>query len=204
MFILLIIGLLHAYLLWAGDILVPYALCGILLWWMRNRSARTLLYAAILMLAIGAAMGAAHGLTWDSMSEADRAAELEGRLSSSTYARVALVATPVGLGLAFVGALELDRVAYAMPIRALVDLSNYAGAVFASIGYAATLIWIVKRQAMAGLRRRLLPLDRWHSPIACFTALPLPSCSSAGALDSPAASTTPRSCSSSSRSGSCS
>ena len=80
---------------------------------------------------------------------------LEGRLSSSTYARVALVATPVGLGLAFIGALELDRVAYAMPIRALVDLWNYAGAVFASIGYAATLIWIVKREAMAGLRRRL-------------------------------------------------
>ena len=42
-----------------------------------------------------------------------------------------------------------------MPIRALVDLWNYAGAVFASIGYAATLIWIVKREAMAGLRRRL-------------------------------------------------
>ena len=220
MFVLLVIGLLHAYLIWAGDILVPYALCGILLlWWMRNRTARTLLYSAIVMLAIGAALAVVHGLTWGSMSEADRAAELElmmptreqalghvdlmlggylrfvagsaagtfmfetmffalfffwrcggmmllgmslyksgflgGRLSSSTYARVALVATPVGLGLAFIGALELDRVAYAMPIRALVDLWNYAGAVFASIGYAATLIWIVKREAMAGLRRRL-------------------------------------------------
>ncbi len=220
MFVLLVIGLLHAYLIWAGDILVPYALCGILLlWWMRNRTARTLLYSAIVMLAIGGALAVVHGLTWGSMSEADRAAELEmmmptreqalghvdlmlggylkfvagsaaetfmfetmffalfffwrcggmmllgmslyksgfleGRLSSSTYARVALVATPVGLGLAFIGALELDRVAYAMPIRALVDLWNYAGAVFASIGYAATLIWIVKREAMAGLRRRL-------------------------------------------------
>ena len=47
MFVLLVIGLLHAYLIWAGDILVPYALCGILLlWWMRNRTARTLLYSA--------------------------------------------------------------------------------------------------------------------------------------------------------------
>jgi uncharacterized protein len=171
------------------------------------------------MLAIGAALAIAHGLAWDSMSEADRAAELElmmptreqalghvqlmrgsylgfvagsaaatlmfetlffalfffwrcggmmllgmslyksgfleGRLSLSTYARVALIATPLGLGLAFIGALELDRVAYAMPIRALVDLWNYAGAVFASIGYAATLIWIVKRGAMAGVRHRL-------------------------------------------------
>jgi uncharacterized protein len=42
-----------------------------------------------------------------------------------------------------------------MPIRAAVDLWNYAGAVFASIGYAATLIWIVKRGTLVGLRRRL-------------------------------------------------
>ena len=220
MFVLLAIGLIHAYLIWAGDILVPYALCGILLlWWMRNRPARTLLVSGVLMLAIGAAFAVVHWLTWASSSEASRAAELalmmptreqalghvdlmlggyvrfvagsaastfmfetmffvlfflwrcggmmllgmslyksgflEGRLSSSTYARVALIATPVGLGLAFIGALELDRVAYAMPVRAVVDLWNYTGAVFASIGYAATIIWLVKRQAMAGLRRRL-------------------------------------------------
>jgi uncharacterized protein len=80
---------------------------------------------------------------------------LEGRLSSSTYARVALICLPVGLGLAFIGALHLDRIAYAMPVRALVDLWNYTGAVFASVGYAATLIWIVKRQALSNLRRRL-------------------------------------------------
>ena len=220
MCILLAIGLLHAYFIWAGDILVPYALCGILLlWWMRDRTARTLLIAAAGMLAIGAAMAVVHWLTWGSMSEASRAEELElmmptreqalghvdlmlggytrfvagsapgtfmfetmfflmfflwrcggmmllgmslfksgfldGRLSSSTYARVALIATPVGLALASVGALELERVAYAMPLRAAVDLWNYVGAVFASIGYAATLIWIVKRGMLAGERRRL-------------------------------------------------
>ena len=42
-----------------------------------------------------------------------------------------------------------------MPIRAAVDLWNYVGAVFASIGCAAVLIWIVKRGSLAGLRRRL-------------------------------------------------
>jgi uncharacterized protein len=220
MFVLLAIGLLHAYFIWAGDILVPYALCGILLlWWMRTRTARTLLVAAVAMLAIGAAMAVGHWLGWGSMNEADRAAELElmmptrqqarghtdlmlgaytrfvagsapgtimfetmffllfflwrcggmmllgmslyksgfldGRLPSSTYARVALIATPVGLALAFIGALELERVAYAMPTRAAVDLWNYAGAVSASVGYAAALIWIVKRGMLAGLRRRL-------------------------------------------------
>jgi uncharacterized protein len=220
MFVLLIIGLLHAYFIWAGDILVPYALCGILLlWWMRNRTARTLLIAGAGMLTIGAALAIFHWLAWGSMGEADRAAELElmmptreqalghldlmlgsytrfvaesapktfmfetmffalfffwrcggmmllgmslyksgfldGRLSSSTYARVALTATPVGLALAFVGTLEQERIAYAMPTRAALDLWNYAGAVFASIGYAAALIWIVKHGMMAGLRRRL-------------------------------------------------
>jgi uncharacterized protein len=220
MFVLLAIGLLHAYFIWAGDILVPYALCGILLlWWMRTRTARTLLVAAVGMLAIGAALAVVHWLAWGSMSEADRAAELalmmptreqalghvdlmlggytsfvagsapgtfmfetmfflvfflwrcggmmllgmslyksgflDGRLPSSTYARVALIATPVGLTLAFIGAIELERVAYAMPIRAALDLWNYAGAVFASIGYAAALIWIVKHGRMAGVRRRL-------------------------------------------------
>ncbi len=220
MFVLLVIGLVHAYLIWPGDILVPYALCGILLlWWMRNRTARTLMICAIVWLSIGAALAVGHWLSWGSMSEADRAAELElmsptreqalghldlmlgshwawvsnsaastfmfetlffvlfffwrcggmmllgmslyksgfleGRLPSSTYARVALVATPVGLALALIGALALDRAAYAMPIRAVLDLWNYTGAVFASIGYAATIIWIVKRGAMAGVRRRL-------------------------------------------------
>lgn len=220
MFVLLAIGIVHAYFIWAGDILVPYALCGILLiWWMRNRSARTLLVAAAVMLTIGAAMAVGHWLSWDAMSEADRAAELElmrptreqalghvalmldtypafvlgsagstfqfqtmyfalfflwrcggmmllgmslyksgfldGRLPASTYARVALIATPAGLGLALVGALELERAAYAMPIRAALDLWNYVGAIVASVGYAAALIWIVKRGMLGGLRRRL-------------------------------------------------
>jgi uncharacterized protein len=60
-----------------------------------------------------------------------------------------------------------------MPIRAAVDLWNYAGAVFASIGYAAALIWIVKRELMAGLRRRLAAVGQmalsnylFHSIIA--------------------------------------
>lgn len=78
MVVLLTIGLLHAYFIWAGDILVPYALCGmLLLWWMRNRTARTLFVAAAGMLAVGAALALVHWLAWDSMSAVDRAAELE-------------------------------------------------------------------------------------------------------------------------------
>ena len=75
---LLAIGLIHAYLIWDGDILVPYALCGILLlWWARRLPARWLAAGAVLMLLIGASLTVGHGLAWNSMPEEDRAKEAE-------------------------------------------------------------------------------------------------------------------------------
>jgi uncharacterized protein len=76
MFWLLVIGLVHAYLIWDGDILVPYALCGMLvLWWVRRFPPRALLALSIVMLAVGALMSIGHGLAWEQMSPEDRAAE---------------------------------------------------------------------------------------------------------------------------------
>jgi uncharacterized protein len=50
--ILLAIGLIHAYLVWEGDILVPYALCGLLLYPLRKKSPRTLIVTAVVLLSL--------------------------------------------------------------------------------------------------------------------------------------------------------
>ena len=50
-FWLLVIGLVHAYLIWHGDVLVAYALCGFLLYPLHRLSARTLLWIGACMVA---------------------------------------------------------------------------------------------------------------------------------------------------------
>ena len=78
MFWLLVIGLTHAYLIWDGDVLVPYALCGLLLlWWVRRLPAWALAAGAVGLLAIGALLSLGHGAMWEGMSEAERAQEAE-------------------------------------------------------------------------------------------------------------------------------
>lgn len=56
---LLLIGLLHAYALWWGDILVTYAQCGLLLYLFRRRSARALVALGLgaLLLAVPVGVG---------------------------------------------------------------------------------------------------------------------------------------------------
>ncbi|CAI49817.1 DUF418 domain protein [Natronomonas pharaonis DSM 2160] len=49
---LLVAGLLHAYLLWHGDILVAYALCGMLVVFVRNWRPRRLLLLGVAMFAL--------------------------------------------------------------------------------------------------------------------------------------------------------
>lgn len=80
---------------------------------------------------------------------------LDGSRPTSTYVRVAAVCLPVGLGLAAVGIMELERVRFGMPQRAFVDLWNYTGSVLTSVGYAAALILMVKGGALGALRRAL-------------------------------------------------
>jgi uncharacterized protein len=225
MFWLLVIGLVHAYLIWGGDILVTYALSGmILIWWVRRWSARSLALVAGLWLAIGAFLSFGHGLSWDGMSEADRAAEaemmmptreqaqaqlagmhgsyfevvaasapmvfmfqtmyfplfffwraggmmllgmslyrsgfLQGGKPDRAYAMTAAVCLPLCLGVAWYGTAALEAVRCERRGRAFHDLWNYFGAVLASVGYAAAIVWLVRRGALRSLRRALAAVGR--------------------------------------------
>ena len=220
MFWLLVIGLAHAYFIWGGDILVPYALCGILvLWWVRRLSAGWLLAMAIGLLTVGAILTIGHGSSWERMTEAERAQEaalmmptseqareqlsgmlgsyreivarhaplilmfqtlyfaafffwrcsgmmllgmalykwgfLDARLPTRRYVWIAALSLAAGLTLAWYGTVELERVRFAMPQRAATDLWNYVGAVFASVGYAAAIILVVKSGVLGAVRTAL-------------------------------------------------
>ena len=52
MFWLLLFGLIHAYFIWVGDILVAYAICGSLVFFFRKKSIRTLFIMAIILFLI--------------------------------------------------------------------------------------------------------------------------------------------------------
>ena len=62
MAVLFVLGLLHAYLLWYGDMLVPLALCGAIVFFARGLSPMKLLILGGLTFAIGSALSIS--LTW--------------------------------------------------------------------------------------------------------------------------------------------
>lgn len=75
MFWLLVIGALHAYLLWTGDILFAYASIGLWLYPMRNLRARTLLGTGLALLLTPLAIAAAAPVVIDWVKERGKAVE---------------------------------------------------------------------------------------------------------------------------------
>ncbi len=60
---LLVIGLLHGHLLWPGDILFVYAVCGMLVYPLRRQPARRLLVIGVVVLAVSSAYSIGSGLS---------------------------------------------------------------------------------------------------------------------------------------------
>jgi len=66
---LLVFGLIHAYLVWHGDILVTYALCGFLLYLFRRKSSQTLIISALALLVFGALLSAGGGFAQSALRD---------------------------------------------------------------------------------------------------------------------------------------
>jgi uncharacterized protein len=70
-FILLLFGMAHAWLLWTGDILYAYAMCGFLVYLFRKKEPKTLIVLGVLSLAVATGLGLATQFsmpTWDEAS----------------------------------------------------------------------------------------------------------------------------------------
>lgn len=72
---LLAIGLAHAHLIWMGDILVPYALCGMLLYPLRNLRPRQSLVLGASVIAVALPLWGGFAATIPYWPEEDRAAQ---------------------------------------------------------------------------------------------------------------------------------
>lgn len=62
---LFVIGMLHAFLLWSGDVLVAYAICGIFLYPVRHWRAPVLIVLAVLILAVAPLLQIAEVRAWE-------------------------------------------------------------------------------------------------------------------------------------------
>ena len=71
MFYLLVFGLIHAYLLWSGDILVAYALCGSVIFLLRNRSPRALVVSGLVVFVVASVFSIGIGMTTEFIPEKD-------------------------------------------------------------------------------------------------------------------------------------
>ena len=70
---LMVIGLLHAHILWHGDILFLYAVCGMLVYPLRGQPPGRLLVLGALLLAVGPAFSLALGVSFPHWPENERA-----------------------------------------------------------------------------------------------------------------------------------
>ena len=72
-FWLVMFGLLHAHLLWSGDILFAYGVCAFPVYLFRRCSARTLLICGLIFLLLGSGLSLMFGLSFEQWPQKDQA-----------------------------------------------------------------------------------------------------------------------------------
>lgn len=77
MFWLILFGLLHAHLLWYGDILYWYGMTGLLVYLLRKRSPAALIVIAVLFFAVSSSLMIFSGLSMDQWPPEERAGMIE-------------------------------------------------------------------------------------------------------------------------------
>ena len=74
---LVVFGLAHAYLLWYGDILVAYGICGLLVYPLRRLRPGGRLVLGLAVMAVASGLALAEGVAWPLRPEAERAEFVE-------------------------------------------------------------------------------------------------------------------------------
>lgn len=69
MFWLLVFGLIHAYFIWRGDILVVYAIGGVIIYWFKNASPTWLIITGVIFFLFLASIQLSLGVFWDMVPE---------------------------------------------------------------------------------------------------------------------------------------
>jgi len=92
---LIVFGLMHAHLLWYGDILVWYGVTGLFIYLFRHRSPRTLITCAIISWIVGSSVMVAGGLSAPSWPP-EVAAEIVGDLKPTAEVTAAEIAAYQG------------------------------------------------------------------------------------------------------------
>ena len=118
---LLAIGVAHAYLLWSGDILVSYALVGLLVFPFRRAPPRTLIAAGAIAFSVGVAIQTAMALTALLLPPGERAATIASfaETPASIAAELAAYRGPWPQQQAFRAAQTTSALAYVLPFYSL-------------------------------------------------------------------------------------
>lgn len=141
---LLVIGLVHAYLLWHGDILVTYALCGFLLYPLRNLEPRKLLWIGGCAVAFVIPLWGVAELSIPYWTEAERAAAGAEWAPSRAELDAEIASFRGGLG---------DQIAARAPIALALQTTALAGMLLWRAGGMMLVGMALYRMGVLGAER---------------------------------------------------